>query len=73
MADVRSMLRAERVSRRITHPNASYTGDGKLLCNLCETLVKSEASWQSHLHSTGHALRASRQRDVAAKWTLPQR
>lgn len=60
------MLRAERASRRITHPNASYTGDGKLLCNLCDTLVKSEAAWQGHLHSTGHTLRLSRAREAAA-------
>ena len=54
------MLRAERNNRRITHPHASYTKDGKLLCNLCETLVKSEAQWQSHLHSTQHVLRSQR-------------
>ncbi|KAK5135801.1 hypothetical protein LTR08_004628 [Meristemomyces frigidus] len=66
MADVRSMLRAERASRRITHPNASYTSDGKLSCNLCETLVKTEAAWQGHLHSTGHTLRLGRAQDAAA-------
>lgn len=66
MADARALLRAERASRRITHPHASYTGDGKLLCNLCETLVKSEAHWQSHLHSTQHNLRSQRQQDAAA-------
>lgn len=64
MADVRQLLRAERNSRRITHPHASYTGDGKLLCNLCDTFVKSEAQWQSHLHSTGHNLRSQRKKDV---------
>ncbi|GAB1742022.1 hypothetical protein NU219Hw_g7415t1 [Hortaea werneckii] len=66
MADVRSMLRAERASRRITHPNASYTSDGRLLCNLCETMIKSEAAWQGHLHSTGHTLRLDRAREAAA-------
>lgn len=60
MADARSMLRAERAVRRLTHPHASYTSDGKLLCNLCETLVKNEAHWQSHLHSTQHTLRSQR-------------
>ena len=58
------MLRAERASRRITHPHASYTSDGKLLCNLCETLVKSEAQWQSHLHSTQHVLRSQRAQEA---------
>ncbi|KAI6908197.1 hypothetical protein D0869_05739 [Hortaea werneckii] len=66
MADVRSMLRAERASRRITHPNASYTSDGRLLCNLCEMMIKSEAAWQGHLHSTGHTLRLDRAREAAA-------
>ncbi|KAI7281579.1 hypothetical protein KC343_g10213 [Hortaea werneckii] len=66
MADVRSMLRAERASRRITHPNASYTSDGRLLCNLCEMMIKSEATWQGHLHSSGHTLRLDRAREAAA-------
>lgn len=66
MADVRSMLRAERASRRITHPSATYTSDGKLSCNLCEVLVKSDAAWQGHLHSTGHTLRLSRAQEAAA-------
>lgn len=66
MAEARALLRAERASRRITHPHASYTSDGKLLCNLCETLVKSEAQWQSHLHSTQHNLRSQRQQTVIA-------
>jgi len=66
MVDVRSMLRAERANRRVTHPNASYTSDGKLLCNLCEVMVKTEAAWQGHLHSTGHTLRLSRAKEAAA-------
>lgn len=64
MADVRSMLRAERESRRITHPHASYTPSGGLLCNLCETTIKSEKAWSAHLHSTQHTLRSSRERDA---------
>lgn len=64
MTDVRQLLRAERASRRITHPHASYTSDGKLLCNLCETFVKSETQWQSHLHSTQHVLRSQKAKDA---------
>ena len=64
MADVRALLQSERVKRRITHPHATYTSDGKLLCNLCETLVKNEAQWQSHLHSTQHNLRSQRVQDA---------
>ncbi|SMY23561.1 unnamed protein product [Zymoseptoria tritici ST99CH_1A5] len=65
MGDVRSMLRQQREARRITHPHASYTTDGKLLCNLCEQLIKSEATWSGHLHSTGHTLWQSRAQDAA--------
>jgi zinc finger protein 830 len=64
MADVRALLQSERVRRRITHPHATYTSDGKLLCNLCTTVVKSEAQWQSHLHSTQHNLRSQRAQDA---------
>ena len=64
MADVRSMLREQRQARRIAHPHASYTSDGKLLCNLCETTVK--GAWQGHLHSTQHTLRQTRAQEAAA-------
>ncbi|KAK3681939.1 hypothetical protein LTR37_020735 [Vermiconidia calcicola] len=66
MADPRTLLRASRAARRITHPHASYTSDGKLLCNLCETTVKGEGQWQAHLHSTGHTLRSQRAQEAKA-------
>lgn len=66
MADARSLLRASREARKIKHPHASYTKDGKLLCNLCETTIKTESAWQGHLHSTQHTLRLSRAQDAAA-------
>ncbi|KAK3642443.1 hypothetical protein LTR56_010796 [Elasticomyces elasticus] len=67
MADVRALLAAERASRRITHPNAAYTADGKLRCNLCEQIIKSDAAWQAHLHSTTHTLRVSRESESASR------
>jgi zinc finger protein 830 len=63
--DPRALLRAARKERRVTHPHASYTSIGNLLCNLCECPIKSEASWAAHLHSTGHTLRLSREQDAA--------
>jgi zinc finger protein 830 len=54
MADVRALLRSERASRRLSHPQASYTSTGQLSCALCYTPVKSEALWDSHLCSAGH-------------------
>ncbi|KAK6431908.1 hypothetical protein LTR95_011924 [Oleoguttula sp. CCFEE 5521] len=67
--DARALLRAARKERRITHPHASYTSSGSLLCNLCEVPVKSEAAWGGHLHSTGHTLRLSRAQDAASRTT----
>jgi len=63
--DPRALLRAARKERRVTHPHASYTSTGSLLCNLCEIPIKSEAAWGAHLHSTGHTLRLSREQDAA--------
>jgi hypothetical protein len=63
--DPRALLRAARKERRVTHPHASYTSTGSLLCNLCEIPIKSEAAWSAHLHSTGHTLRLSREQDAA--------
>jgi zinc finger protein 830 len=63
--DPRALLRAARKERRVTHPHASYTSTGNLLCNLCEIPIKSEAAWGAHLHSTGHTLRLSREQDAA--------
>lgn len=66
MADARALLRASRDARKITHPHASYSSNGKLLCNLCEVVVKHESAWQSHLHTTQHNLRQSRAQDATA-------
>lgn len=63
--DPRALLRAARKERRVTHPHASYTSNGNLLCNLCEVPIKSQAAWGAHLHSTGHTLRLSREQDAA--------
>lgn len=65
--DPRALLRAARADRRIKHPHASYTASGALLCNLCEKLVKNEANWKAHLHSTAHTLRLNRAREAAAE------
>jgi hypothetical protein len=34
------------------------------VCNLCETTIKHESAWQSHLHTTQHNLRQTRAQDV---------
>jgi len=54
MADVRSLLRNERASRRITHPHASYSTTGKLICLPCQLQLKSESLWNGHLRSSQH-------------------
>ena len=61
--DVRSLLRSERASRRIDHPNASYSATGTLECTVCHIPVKSDVDvWDKHLKSTQHAMRAERLR-----------
>ena len=66
MADVRALLRAERQKRKINHPHASYTTDGKLHCNLCAVPIKNESAWQGHLHTSQHTLRLGKAQDGAA-------
>lgn len=66
MADVRSLLRNERASRQISHTHASYTSSGKLICNICNTQIKTEALWDNHLRSQQHATRLQQLRDVPA-------
>lgn len=63
MADVRSMLRNERASRRITHPDLTYTPSGNLVCSLCHIQLKSEALWTKHIQSTQHTSRLRNRRD----------
>ena len=55
MADVRSLLRNERASRRINHPQASYSSTGTLFCLVCHVQLKSESLWDTHLRSVQHS------------------
>jgi zinc finger protein 830 len=54
MAEVRSLLRSERVSRRISHPLATYSASGSLTCTACSLQIKSESLWEGHLRSPKH-------------------
>jgi zinc finger protein 830 len=56
MADVRSLLKNERASRRIQHKYASYSTTGTLLCTVCHLQLKSETLWEGHLRSAGHLM-----------------
>ena len=58
MADVRSLLRNERTSRRIIHPHAAYTAAGLLTCTTCQLQLKSESLWDGHLRSAQHVARS---------------
>jgi len=69
MADVRSLLRQQQASRRITHPHAQYSDSGKLACSLCHEPVKTEALWDNHVRNPTHrsklqALREAQARDA---------
>ncbi|PQK14330.1 hypothetical protein BB8028_0004g12600 [Beauveria bassiana] len=57
MADVRALLRQQRLSRRINHPHAAYSDAGKLLCTLCREQIRAESHWESHTRSTSHQRR----------------
>ena len=57
--DVRTLLRTELASRRISHPYASYTSTGTLTCSLCAQQIKSQSLWETHLRSPYHLARAA--------------
>jgi zinc finger protein 830 len=60
MADARSMLRNARASRRINHPQATYSTTGNVVCLICHIQLKAESLWESHLRSSQHAMRLQR-------------
>ncbi|KAF7943980.1 hypothetical protein EAE96_010392 [Botrytis aclada] len=64
MADVRSLLKNERVARRIQHKHAGYSTAGNLMCLVCHLQMKSESLWEGHLRSPGHILRLSKQQEA---------
>lgn len=57
MADVRSLLRNERASRRVNHPHANYSDSGKLSCAVCNIQIKTESLWENHIKSPQHNVR----------------
>jgi len=63
MADVRSLLRSERASRRIQHVHASYSTSGALVCLVCHITLKAESLWELHLKSADHVKRLQKLRD----------
>ena len=63
MTDVRSLLRNERASRRIVHPQATYSTTGTLVCLVCHIQLKAESQWEKHLLSAQHTMRVQRIRD----------
>ncbi|EFY85967.1 hypothetical protein J3458_000234 [Metarhizium acridum] len=71
MADVRSLLRQQKASRRIDHPYAAYSAAGKLLCTLCREQVKAESLWDGHLLSQGHKHRVQQKKVTQTASTSP--
>ena len=66
MTDVRSMLRSERVARRLTHPHLAYSTTNTLVCTVCHIQLKSEPLWIKHLESSQHTMRIQSIRDNAS-------
>lgn len=54
MADVRALLRNERLARRITHPYVTYSNAGTLSCNICNLRLQADALWEPHLAGKVH-------------------
>lgn len=70
MADVRSLLRNERVSRRVAHPHAAYSSIGSLSCSICHVQLKSESLWGTHLKSAPHISNLEKLRAATANGSL---
>lgn len=73
MADARSLLQAQRNTRRISHPEAAYSESGKLSCRLCETPIKADSLWQSHIKSAAHVERAQAREAATTAATTKKR
>jgi zinc finger protein 830 len=67
MADVRALLRNERLSRRIEHPQASYSTSGVLNCKVCKLSLKADSLWEPHINGKTH-----RQNLLALTQAAPQ-
>lgn len=67
MSDARSLLKSEKASRQIAHTYAHYSDSGRLSCNLCDIIIKSEIQWPSHLKSAGHAANVQRAAESTSK------
>ncbi|MCJ1245251.1 hypothetical protein MMC30_002454 [Trapelia coarctata] len=73
MADVRSLLRNERASRRVTHPHAAYSTTGNLSCSICHVPLKSESLWGTHLKSAQHISNLEKLRAATTNGSLRSR
>jgi len=73
MADVRSLLRNERASRRIAHPHAAYSTTGNLSCSICHVQLKSESLWGTHLKSAQHISNLEKLRAATTNGSLRSR
>jgi len=73
MADVRSLLRNERASRRINHPQASYSSAGTLSCKTCQIPLKSDSLWDLHLKSAPHLKRLKQTTEGATHGVMTSR
>ena len=63
MADLRALLAAERKTRQVAHPLASYDKSGALICTACDLKIPAEKLWDPHLRSANHRKNALAQHD----------
>ena len=56
-SDVRSLLRNERLARRVDDPHAAYSAGGRLSCTVCNVPLKADTLWAPHTKSKEHRRR----------------
>ncbi|KAK8809557.1 hypothetical protein WA158_000500 [Blastocystis sp. Blastoise] len=69
--DMKYLLKSKdtKVSGRVKSAFAKYTSNGKLMCKLCNEIIRSDALWNSHLTSSTHI---SNMKKLQEKKTQPE-
>ncbi|KAG1466991.1 hypothetical protein G6F46_000341 [Rhizopus delemar] len=74
MSDVRRLLKKQKQERakRVEHPFAKYDDTGRLLCIVCNSLVKNENVWPAHLGSSLHRQQIEKLKALKNKRPAPE-
>ena len=74
MSDVRRLFKKQKQERakRVEHPFAKYDDTGRLLCIVCNSLVKNENVWPAHLGSSLHRQQIEKLKALKNKRPAPE-